>query len=75
MTLDDKIEVATIMTNLAIANAEQAEAILAIVVAAKDYVSDELCDRVLDAGKNIHQHHDELNHLIRLSDAELSARH
>ncbi len=75
MTLDDKIALATIMANLTVANAEQAKAILAVVVAAKDHVSDELCDRVLNAGKDIHQHHDELNNLIRLSDAERSARH
>ena len=70
MTLDDKIELATIMADFAAANAEQAKAILDIVMAAKDHVSDELCDRVLDAGKSIQRHYEELEKLAKLSISE-----
>lgn len=75
MTLDDKIELATILANLTVAEAEQAKAILDIVVEAKSHVSDELCDRVLEAGKCVQQHYEELMNLSKLTDTELSSRH
>lgn len=75
MTLDDKIELATIMADIMLAEAEQAKATLDIIRAAKDHISDELCHNVLEAGKRIQKHYKELSNIIRLSDAELSARH
>ncbi len=75
MTLDDKIDLATILADLTLAEAKQAKAILDIVVAAKSHVPNELCDRVLNAGKCVQQHYEKLSNLTRLSDTELSARH
>jgi len=64
MTLDEKITLASLMVEIALANMEQAKATLEIVVAAKDHVPDEMVDRVLAAGEKVKQQYDALKLLM-----------
>ena len=64
MTLDEKITLASLMVEIALANMEQVEAILEIVVAAKDHVSDEMVERVLTANEKVKQQYDALKLLM-----------
>lgn len=64
MTLDEKITLASLMVEIALANMEQVEAILEIVVAAKDHVSDEMVERVIAANEKVKQQYDALKLLM-----------
>jgi hypothetical protein len=64
MTLDEKITLASLMVEIALANMEQAKATLEIVVAAKDHVPDDMVERVLVAGEKVKQQYDALKLLM-----------
>jgi chromosomal replication initiation ATPase DnaA len=64
MTLDEKITLASLMVEISLANMEQAGAVLEIVVAAKDHVSNEMVDRVLAANEKVKQQYDALKLLM-----------
>ena len=75
MTLDEKIELATIMADLTAAFAGHSTAMAEVLILAKAHISDDLFMRVIDSDKDIQKHLDAMMNLLKLTDSELSSRH